>query len=147
MSSDLYVKRAIADVETELKKINQTLQNKVGMPLSSDHRPELDQSPELDLKRANYFQSLIGVLRWTVELGRVDIMVAVSMLSRYLIEGLRHHIPQVAVRQSLEYIEEKFSGRAGIIGITAYGSYFYGFNTAKMAFGFVDGKGKTVRIK
>jgi hypothetical protein len=84
MSSDLYVKRAIADVETELKHIGQGLRNKVPTPMSSDYRPELDQSPELDPRRANYYQGLIGVLRWIIEIGRIDIMVPVSMLSRYL---------------------------------------------------------------
>jgi hypothetical protein len=84
MSSDLYVKRAVADVETELSYIGQGLRTKATTPMSSKYRPELDGSPELDPKQANYFQGLIGVLRWTIELGRIDIMVAVSMLSRYL---------------------------------------------------------------
>lgn len=84
MSSDLYVKRAIDDVELELKHIGQGLRTRVSTPLSSKYRPELDQSPELDARRANYFQGLIGVLRWIVEIGRIDIMVPVSMLSRYL---------------------------------------------------------------
>lgn len=95
MSSDLYVKRAIADVERELKYIGQTLRNKVSTPMSSGYRPELDQSSELDPKRANYYQGLIGVLRWMVELGRVDIMVAVSMLSRYLANPRVGHLEEV----------------------------------------------------
>ena len=95
MSSDLYVKRAIADVETELAKVNQTLRSKVSTPLSSNYRPELDRSPELDAKRANYYQGLIGVLRWTIKLGRVDIMVAISMLSRYLANPRVGHLEEV----------------------------------------------------
>ena len=94
MSSDLYVKRAIADVETELKKVGQTLRNKVTTPLSSDYRPELDKSEELDPRKANYYQGLIGVLRWTVELGRIDIMVGVSMLSRYLANPRAGHLEE-----------------------------------------------------
>ena len=94
MSSDLYVKRAVADVEVELKKVNQALRTKVSTPLSSDYRAELDKSPELDPKRANYFQGLIGVLRWIVELGRIDIAVAVSMLSRYLANPREGHLEE-----------------------------------------------------
>ena len=94
MSSDLYVKRAIADVERELAQVNQKLRTKVSTPMSSGYRPELDQSPELDAKRANYFQGLIGVLRWIVELGRIDIMVAVSMLSRYLASPRVGHLEE-----------------------------------------------------
>jgi hypothetical protein len=31
-----------------------------------------------------YYQSVIGILRWAVELGRVDIIIEVSMLSSHL---------------------------------------------------------------
>jgi len=84
MSSDLYVKRAIADVETELNKVGQGLKKKVTTPFSTEYRPELDVTPELPARQASYFQGLIGVLRWIIELGRVDIMTPVSLLSRYL---------------------------------------------------------------
>ena len=94
MSSDLYVKRAIADVETELEKVGQTLRGKVSTPMTTDYRPELDQSPELDARRANYYQGLIGVLRWIIEIGRVDIMVAVSMLSRFLANPRVGHLEE-----------------------------------------------------
>ena len=41
-------------------------------------------TPELDPQRANYYQGLIGVLRWIVELGRIDIIVPIALLSRHL---------------------------------------------------------------
>jgi len=94
-SSDTYIKRAIDNVERELKWVNQTLSKKANTPLSNGYRPELDQSPELDAKRTNYYQGLIGVLRWSVELGRIDIMVAVSMLSRYLVNPREGHLEEV----------------------------------------------------
>ena len=50
-------------------------------PFTSNYRPELDVTRELDSGDASYFQSLIGILRWIVELGRVDICLEVSMLS------------------------------------------------------------------
>jgi hypothetical protein len=84
MSSDLYVKRAIEDVERELGQADRALKSKASTPLTGGYRAELDVSDELDYKRANYFQGLIGVLRWIVELGRIDILVAVAMLSRHL---------------------------------------------------------------
>jgi hypothetical protein len=42
-----------------------------------------------------YFQNLIGVLRWAVELGRIDICVAVSILSQYLAQPREGHLNQV----------------------------------------------------
>ena len=41
-------------------------------------------SPELNSTNAAYYQSLIGILRWIVELGRVDICLEVSMMSSHL---------------------------------------------------------------
>ena len=63
-------------------------------PFATDYRPELDGSDELDDKRTTYFQGLIGILRWICELGRLDILVAVSMLSRYLASPRVGHLEQ-----------------------------------------------------
>ena len=95
MSSEKYVKQAVTDVETELAKIDQCLPTKVTTPVSQGYRPELDQSKELDSRRAQYYQSLIGVLRWICELGRLDILVAVSMLSRYVVSPREGHLQQL----------------------------------------------------
>jgi len=62
MSSDLYVKRAVTEVERELEEIGERLSTKVSTPMSQGYRPEIDMTPELDAKRANYYQGLIGVL-------------------------------------------------------------------------------------
>jgi hypothetical protein len=69
MLSEIYIKSAIADVETELAKIDKQLPLKASTPLKPGYRPELDQSPELDARRITYYQSLIGVLCWMCELG------------------------------------------------------------------------------
>jgi hypothetical protein len=75
MSSDDYVKGAISNVETELDKVDRKLKNVKHSTsvLPHRYRPELDVSPELDDEQANYYQELVGVLRWAVELGRIDI--------------------------------------------------------------------------
>ena len=54
-------------------------EHKVSTPMSQGYRPEIDTTPELDAKRANYFQSLIGVLHWICELGRIDILGNVAI--------------------------------------------------------------------
>jgi hypothetical protein len=64
MSSEDYVKQAVSDVETELQKVDKCLPTRVGTPLSQGYRPELDGSAELDAIRGQYYQSLIGVLRF-----------------------------------------------------------------------------------
>jgi hypothetical protein len=88
MSSDSYVKRAIGDVEAQLLDIGKSLSTRVTTPMSTGYRPELDAT-------ANYYQGLIGVLRWMCELGRVDILVDVSLLSRFLAAPRVGHLDQV----------------------------------------------------
>ena len=93
MSADKYCKRALAEVETELEKSGEKLKSKVTTPIADGYRPELDATPELDARRANYYQRPIGILRWIVELGRIDITTAVSHMSRFMAnprEGHQH---------------------------------------------------------
>ena len=59
------------------------------------YRPELDTSPELGTRDASYFMSLIGVLRWIVELGRVDICLECSVMSSCLAMPRFGHLEQV----------------------------------------------------
>ena len=82
--SGQYVREAVQNVVTYLKKRGDVLVAKAPTPMSCGYRPEIDVTPELDQEDSAYYQSLIGILRWIVELGRVDINVEVSMLSSYL---------------------------------------------------------------
>ena len=46
--------------------------------------PDTDATDPLDPECSSFYQHLIGILRWMVELGRIDIANEVSMLSSYL---------------------------------------------------------------
>ena len=54
---------------------------KVNNPFESEYDPLMDSSAELGPIFLNYYQTQIGVLRWMVELGRIDIITEVSMLA------------------------------------------------------------------
>ena len=84
MSSGIYVKRDVDDVESHLNDIREQLSTKPTTMMSSRYRPEIDVSWELDVKRVTYFQGLIGVLRWACELGCIYIIVPVALLSSLL---------------------------------------------------------------
>ena len=47
-------------------------------PYSSRFRLELDVTDELGEELTNRYQKLIGVLRWSIELGRIDILAEES---------------------------------------------------------------------
>ena len=93
--STSYVKKAITEIETELENSNLRLIPNAKTPIASGYRPELDTSPELGSRQLNYYQGLIGVLRWICEIGRIDILMPVSILSRYLVSAREGHLEQV----------------------------------------------------
>jgi hypothetical protein len=95
ISSDTYVKRAVTEVERELSYVGKQLKKKVVSPLASGYRPELDSTPELDERRASYYASLMGVLRWCIELGRIDIIVEVGLLARFQANPRQGHLEQM----------------------------------------------------
>jgi hypothetical protein len=86
--STSYVKKAIADMEKELEDADLRLLPNAKTPLASGYRPELDLSAELGSKQLNYYQGLIGVLRWICEIGRIDVLMPVSLMSRYQVLDL-----------------------------------------------------------
>ena len=94
-SSTQYVKEAVNNVSNYLKEHKSKLPKDRDDPIKRDYRPELDESAELSDVDAAYFQSLIGVLRWIVELGRVDINCEVSMLSSCMALPRYGHLEQL----------------------------------------------------
>ena len=80
-SSSQYVQAAVKNIEEYLAKTDRKLPSKALTPIQTSYRPEIDTTPELNANDSAYYQSLIGILRWMVELGRVDICLEVSMLS------------------------------------------------------------------
>lgn len=63
--------------------------------MHSDYSPELDITPFLDDETANFFQSQISILRWMIELGRLDIYVQVALLSSHLAKPRVGHLEAV----------------------------------------------------
>jgi hypothetical protein len=95
ISSDTYVRRAVEEVGRKLEKAGKQLKKKVVSPLASGYRPKLDASPELNKNQAIYFASLMGVLRWIIELGQIDIVVKVNLLARFQANPREGHLEQM----------------------------------------------------
>jgi hypothetical protein len=75
--------------------VDQKLLNKASGPFAGGYKPDLDDSPELDSIRANFYQSQIGILRWCVELVCIDVINEVSMLSTHLCFPLEGHLEAI----------------------------------------------------
>lgn len=95
MSSQSYVKEAIRNVNNWLSKRDESLKKKASSVLPPSYRPELDISPLCNDKDVQFYHSQIGVLRWMVELGRVDICCEVSMLASHSAMPRQGHLDAV----------------------------------------------------
>jgi len=96
-----YVQAAVKNVHQYLAERHRlgdkrfSLPLRASTPLVTTYRPELDVSPELKPTESAYYQSLIGILRWMVEIGRVDICLEVSLMSSHLALPREGHLEQV----------------------------------------------------
>ena len=95
MSSDSYVRNAVRIVEGYLSAEDSKLRYKASCPFSSaDYKPELDATPLLEPEMISRYQQLIGILRWACELGRLDILLEVSLLSAFNAAPRQGHLDQ-----------------------------------------------------
>ena len=60
-------------------------------PFVGGYRPETDMIDPLDPDRASYYQTMIGVMRWMVEIGRIEIATECSLMSSYLANTQKGH--------------------------------------------------------
>ena len=75
--------QAVKNVEGYLEENlseRRKLPEKAENPFVIGYSAELDESPVLSPSLVLYYQSQIGIMRWMVELCRIDINTKVSML-------------------------------------------------------------------
>jgi hypothetical protein len=94
LSLEQYIKEAIKNIEKHLATENRSLR-KSNQPMPTSYLPELDITPLLEDDEIHFFQSQISILRWMVELGRLDIYVNVALLSSYLTAPRKGHLEAI----------------------------------------------------
>lgn len=84
MSADLYLKKAIDEVERRWGNLSKLFsRTSLDVPAPSDFHPEVDESRVLGDDDVQLFQSYVGILRWAVELGRVDLAHVTGVMARF----------------------------------------------------------------
>ena len=85
-SAASYVKNAVKkNMNLMLLEEGRYLKTTAQTPFSSTtYRPDMDTSDECNNEMASRFMHLIGVLRWAVDLGRLNIYTEVSLLSQQM---------------------------------------------------------------
>ena len=97
ITSQDYVKAAVENVEEAIKNTRRRLPTtNIDTPMNNTYTPELDVTEELPSDDVTFFQELIGVLQWATEIGRVDILLEVLLLSQYQANPREGHTRTIA---------------------------------------------------
>ena len=87
LSLSKYVQETFKNCEKFLKNNfdgKYSLPKMAANPFVGGYRPETDTTDPLEPDRASYYQTMIGVMRWMVEIGRIEIATECSILSPHL---------------------------------------------------------------
>ena len=95
ISSADYIIATVAAARESIKGTRWKFLGSVNTPMVASYRPEMDETPELDADEITKYQEFIGMLRWAIELGRVDINHEISLLSQYQAAPREGHMEQV----------------------------------------------------
>ena len=82
-------------IEDSLKKKGIGLPTKCNLPIRHGYKPEMDFTGELKANGLQWYQEMIGSLRWAVELGRVEILLEVAFMPKHLALPREVHLEQV----------------------------------------------------
>ena len=110
-SSSKYVQEIVTNVEKHIRQNlgGRKLNKWAEVPWPSNYTAEDDTTPELDEEWANYYQDLIGILHWTLELGQVDIITEVSILTSQMAAPRMGHLD--AALHVMSYLKRKHNAR------------------------------------
>jgi hypothetical protein len=111
LSASKYVQEAVKNVKDYFRRERpgQLWPKRASTPYPREYRPEVDMSEELGDDEASFFQSQIGVLRWMVEIGQVDIITEVLMLASCVAAPRKGHLDTVF--HLFAYLEKKHNSR------------------------------------
>ena len=87
-----YVVESCKMVRNWSEKDGHKFSNKYQDTIKADYCPEIDISDELKNELAARFQQMIGILRWSVKLGRIDSITEVSFLSLFSVSPRKGHL-------------------------------------------------------
>lgn len=97
MSAQLYLQQAISEIEVKWGPLAKLFGNRqlLDTPMLPRSHPELDTSKFLDDENTQLYQSYIGVLRWAVELGRIDLAHSAGVMARFSAAPRHGHMVEV----------------------------------------------------
>ena len=113
LGASTYIKEAVRIVKKNCSDCKLTYKSKSRFDscpfTNNDYRPELDATEYCNEAKTTLFQNFIGMLRWSCELGRVDILHETSLLSQYLVKPRIGHLTQsISIFGYLEKFKDRW---------------------------------------
>ena len=84
MSAEAYLEKANPVIEERFGPLKALFSSCIRAPASPNFHPELDQTGLLLDDEIRLYQSYIGILRWAIELGRIELTHTGAVLSKFL---------------------------------------------------------------
>ena len=92
MYQEKYVRDSVENTDQNIMKYNQHLPTRCKTPTMTVYCIETDTQPNIKAEGMIHCQEMVGVIRWVVELGRVDIILETEIMSTYLALPHRVHL-------------------------------------------------------
>ena len=84
MSIELYLKNALQEVENKWENLSKMFpRQSLDILVPTNLHPKIDESKLLKNDDVQLYQSCIGMLRWAVELGRIDLAKTTGTIARF----------------------------------------------------------------
>ena len=87
--------RYIMKMIEEYKRMYGESPKEYSSPLEKNDHPEIDETPELTDEGIRQYQSMIGMVQWSVSLGRFDVTTAVMTMSSFRANPRIGHLQRV----------------------------------------------------
>jgi hypothetical protein len=104
-----YVRNAVKNLKEWMDNEGRNLPKKAPTTMSITYKPKVDVSLELSPEMANYYQFQVGVSRWIIKMGRLDITTELIMLAAHMAAPRVGHLN--AVFHVFAYLKNKHNAR------------------------------------
>jgi hypothetical protein len=85
MSAQSYLEKAIPAIKERFGDLKMLFnRSTLVAPAPRNYHPEVDETPFLCDEEVNLYQSYIGIMRWAVELSRIDLAHMCATMAKYM---------------------------------------------------------------
>jgi hypothetical protein len=96
ISAESYLEKVLVAVEERFGKLDTLFaRSRIDTPAPKDFHSEIDISDFLNGEDIDLYQSYIGILRWAVELGRIDLTHFISAMAKFSMVPREGHLTAV----------------------------------------------------